>query len=87
MSKPQSYTKKPVTIQAIEWTGTNLEQVLDFTGRGGQHYLAVDYTLGIEILTLEGTYQATVGDMIIKGVHGGFYPCEAAIFEAMYTKG
>ena len=38
----------------------------------------------IEIPTLEGTMTATVGDWIIKGVAGEFYPCKPDIFEKTY---
>lgn len=38
----------------------------------------------IEIETLEGTMRASLGDWIIKGVAGEFYPCKPDIFEATY---
>lgn len=36
------------------------------------------------IPTLEGEMIASVGDWIIKGVKGEFYPCKPDIFEATY---
>lgn len=41
---------------------------------------------GIKIVTLEGTMLASVGDYIIKGVHGEFYPCKPDIFDLTYEK-
>jgi hypothetical protein len=38
----------------------------------------------IEIPTLEGVMEANVGDWIIKGVKGEFYPCKPDIFSATY---
>ena len=38
----------------------------------------------IQIMTLEGIMTARLGDYIIKGVHGEFYPCAPAIFEKTY---
>ena len=38
----------------------------------------------ITIETLEGNHKATVGDWIIKGVHGEFYPCKPEIFAKTY---
>lgn len=38
----------------------------------------------IEIETLEGVMEADVGDWIIKGVAGEFYPCKPDIFAATY---
>lgn len=40
----------------------------------------------IEIPTLEGVMQAQVGDYIIKGVNGEFYPCKPDIFAKTYEK-
>ena len=42
---------------------------------------------GLSVLvinTLEGEMQASVGDYIIKGVKGEFYPCKPDIFDATY---
>lgn len=38
----------------------------------------------IAIDTLEGTMRADIGDWIIRGVKGEFYPCKPDIFEATY---
>jgi len=40
----------------------------------------------LEIKTLEGTMCADIGDYIIKGVNGEFYPCKPDIFEKIYEK-
>jgi hypothetical protein len=37
-----------------------------------------------DILTLEGTMRADVGDYIITGVKGETYPCKPDIFDATY---
>jgi hypothetical protein len=39
---------------------------------------------GFDIDTLEGVMYARVGDFIIKGVNGEFYPCKPDIFEKTY---
>ena len=38
----------------------------------------------MDILTLEGTMHANVGDWIITGVNGEQYPCKPDIFEKTY---
>lgn len=87
----QKYRKKPVVIEAIEWTGNNLKQVIEFTGQhvSASHYKWKEYQdlvdlQGLKIFTLEGSHMATIGDMIIKGVHGEFYPCKPDIFAKTY---
>ena len=39
---------------------------------------------GRQIKTLEGVMTANIGDFIIKGVNGEFYPCKPDIFEKTY---
>lgn len=38
------------------------------------------------IATLEGNHRADVGDWIIRGVEGEFYPCKPDIFDATYDE-
>lgn len=38
----------------------------------------------IAIHTLEGVMSASVGDVIVRGVSGEFYPCKPGIFEMTY---
>lgn len=41
---------------------------------------------GLRIQTLEGEMKADIGDYIIKGVNGEFYPCKPDIFEKTYEE-
>lgn len=75
------YTKKPVTIEAICFTESSVEQCLDFVGYSGQYDSGTKQLL---IFTAEGCMRANTGDWIIKGVKGEFYPCKPDIFEATY---
>ena len=38
----------------------------------------------IDIDTLEGTMRADVGDVIIRGIKGEFYPCKPDVFKLTY---
>jgi hypothetical protein len=78
---PKKYRKKPVVIEAVQWTGNNDDDIMEFvsTGRFGD-----DDDDGVYIMTLEGEMRASVGDYIIKGVQGEFYPCKPDIFEQTY---
>jgi len=85
------YKKKPVVIEAIQWTGKNLEEIISFSGlhesvanmRGSDYERLVEQN-GLKIFTLEGPLHASVGDYIIRGVKGEFYPCKPDIFSATY---
>lgn len=75
------YRKKPITIEAVQWTGRNIEEIERFTGNKARYNLVLNT---FEIETLEGTMIANVDDYIIKGVKGEFYPCKPDIFEQTY---
>lgn len=75
------YTKKPVTIEAIQWTGDNEYELMEFVGDSLKPADHPDY---LEIHTLEGVMTADLGDWVIRGVKGEFYPCKPDIFEQTY---
>ena len=74
------FRKKPVEIQAIQYTGSkeSVAEVLRFCPDAGLVHS------NICIRTLEGTMFAIPNYWIIKGVQGEFYPCKPDIFEATY---
>lgn len=74
------YRKKPVEVQAVQWNGENVSEVLEFCGKAR----IKDDSILID--TLEGTMEANTGDYIIKGVKGEFYPCKPDIFEKTYEE-
>jgi hypothetical protein len=75
------FRKKPVVIEAIQYTGQNNMEVTHFaSGR----YVSPGPNESLLIYTLEGTMEASKGDWIIKGVKGECYPCKPDIFEATY---
>ena len=80
--KTMRYRKKPVEIEAVRWTGENLEEIKEFAKGALVHRGPA----GIAIDTLEGRMRADKGDYIIKGIKGEFYPCKSDIFEMTYEK-
>lgn len=81
---PKFYKKKPVVIQAIQWKGDNRKDIWDFCSLCYFNDDIVSGELMLTIQTLEGNMQASVGDYIIKGIKGEFYPCKPDIFELTY---
>lgn len=78
------YRKKPVEIEAIQLTKDNMIEVLSFCNCNDIVASNEDGTLSIN--TLEGTMTASIGDFIIKGIKGEFYPCKPDIFEQTYDR-
>ena len=74
------YIKKPIVIEAVQYNGNNVQEILNFCGGTA----VVGMLSEITIKTLEGSLHVSDGDFIIKGVEGEFYPCKPDIFEKTY---
>lgn len=80
------FVKKPIEIEAIQFTGENHEEIINFTEGKVELKTKSSSDTSLHILTLEGEMQAIPSDYIIKGVHGEFYPCKEAIFKKTYSE-
>ena len=78
------FRKKPVVIEAIQWNGENCIEIACFLQGRTYDSGSVNQGKPIIIPTLEGNHLANVGDWIIKGVKGEFYPCKPDIFDITY---
>lgn len=84
------YRKIPVVVEAVKWTGDNREEINNFIGLAdnpdeAKHGFDKKGTLLIRTLESgHGMHTATIGDYIIKGVEGEFYPCKPSVFEKTY---
>ena len=79
------YKKKPVIIEAVQYDGTveSAKEIDEFTN----HTVTMAPVSSVlYIQTLEGLMEASVGDYIIKGIKGEFYPCKPDIFEQTYEE-
>lgn len=79
------YRKKPVRVEAMlfnidngnlvaGWCGGRVAEVIDHTESSGHRVV-------LQIPTLEGTMEALIGDYVIRGTRGEFYPCKPGPFE------
>lgn len=81
----QKFRKKPVVIEALQWTGENIENMRAFARSSVIINNREEWSKPtLQIRTLEGVMNASHGDFIIKGVNGEFYPCKPDIFEKTY---
>lgn len=80
----QKYRKKPVVVEAIQYTWDKAKDVYDFIG---EENIFVDLdACKLYVKTLEGKMLVSPNDYVIKGVNGEFYPCKPDIFEKTYEK-
>lgn len=89
----QKFRKKPVVIEAIQFTGHNDIVIMQFTGEklqkgqyrpDGLHGAQSDFIPYLIIPTLEGRMKCNQFDYVIKGISGEFYPCKPDIFKKTY---
>lgn len=93
----KKYRKKPVVIEAMEvtyesamdvfrWIEQNSQGAFDFAGTERPEIgVGIDPADGrMVIATLEGDMHVSLGDYVIRGVQGEFYPCKPDIFRATY---
>ncbi len=79
------YRKKPVVIEAIQWNGNNLSELRQFLADDNLYFFDESRVKGgLIVKTLEGENSASLGDYIVKGVDGEFYPCKPDVFEKTY---
>ena len=79
------FRKRPVVVEARELLSETATETAAWCG--GSHRPACSDPASPEhvtIETLEGTMRAELGDWIIKGIQGEFYPCKPEIFAATY---
>ena len=89
----RTFRKKPVTVQAVLWDGTeeSMEALLALCEGAGDGTSIVFSPLALKnreavIHTLEGTLELARGDYVIRGVEGELYPCKPGIFEKTYEE-
>ena len=78
------FIKKPIAVEAIQWKGDNITEILLLSADGGRDISQEVFGDNLNITTLEGVMLANLNDWIIKGVSGECYPCKPDIFEKTY---
>ena len=92
------FRKKPIIIEAVQLkkTQVSIREITELMGESVDinnkielvkfyEFCDIVFSRGyMEIKTLEGTMRANIGNWIIKGVNGEFYPCKPDIFEKTY---
>ena len=81
--KVKKFVKKPIPVEAVQFTGDNFKELYDFAGN--DIYFQDGY---VYIHTLEGDMRMKnkTGDWLVKGIRGEFYSCERSIFEETYEE-
>lgn len=87
------FRKKPVVIEAVQWTGVNFQEVSDFIRISSGTDSRLPNAKGdFAIITLEDgsnesysvQHVASMNDWIIRGVANEVYACKPSIFDCTY---
>ena len=89
------FKKKPLVVEAIQLTTSNIREVYEFIHgktiisnmNKWEEYEDSVKKNGLRLKTMEShneTQIASIGDYVIMGVQGEFYPCKPDIFEKTY---
>ncbi|WP_267716754.1 hypothetical protein [Streptomyces sp. CoH17] len=81
------FESKVVRLRGIVWTGENFPEIREFCNglarmtrsNGNGEYLVIE--------TREGSSRASIGDTIMQGTMGEFYPVKPDVMEAKYHPG
>lgn len=81
----KTFIKKPLEVQAVQWTGDNYDEICNFIG----YYPTLIYgNFGpfLDIGLYGNENYVFTGDWIIRGANDEFYLCEPDIFEQTYDE-
>lgn len=84
------YRKKPVVVDAIQFTGDNFDEIRELTDDEFHLVPQEDRDDDPEIVAevwdkLHSTWVGVKNDQwIIRGTEGEFYPCDADVFARIY---
>lgn len=85
------FRKKPISVPMLEWTGENLDEIQQFTGRVPDDDGILLFRLINDIAKVYNTEETgwipcPVGHHVVKGVRGEFYPISPAVLEQSYDE-
>lgn len=90
MNGPQRFRKRPVEVEAMQWTGDNAAAMRAFTGvhkteSGGEHLVFTTQSgYGELFVAANGAWlPLEIGEWVLHDTRG-FYPCKPDIFAETY---
>jgi hypothetical protein len=80
----KKYRKRPIIVEVEQFIQGNMDRCFNFVTCNKYADLDKVGNPIFAIETLEGIMVAQLGDYIIKGVRGEFYPCNPDVFKETY---
>lgn len=86
------YRKRPVEVDTIQWTGDNIDELIDFTGgdfllvNPGEGDFAPDVTAKVYDELHSTWVGVKSGQHVVRGVKGEYYPIAEDVFAETYER-
>lgn len=90
------FLRRPLLLSGKRWNGDNQEEITAFAGDAAMFHNSIGSAASganhpqvyskLIVLTAEGEMECNVGDYLMKGVAGEFYPVKPEIFREIYRK-
>lgn len=81
----QRFVRRPTTVEAVQWTGSNYEELREWSWDGKTNHVAQlddePGTLMLYIAIEDQWVRVRMGWWVVKDVAGSLYPCERSVFE------
>jgi hypothetical protein len=82
----KQYVKKPVIVNAVQYTGDNDDEVTTFFDSKNKTAMVNNHFKSVTMETNKGIMMAEIGDFIIKDFDGELYTCKNGVFENTYEE-
>lgn len=81
------YRKKPVEVEAVQWTGSNEAELTRFTGHQFRTIESVTaYTAQVYDVLHDTWVDMKTGQSVIRGIKGEFYPIDEQVLAETYER-
>jgi hypothetical protein len=74
------FRKLPVEVEAMRFTRDSLPKLVEWSGGA----VGIGPGGGWMVATLGGNVEVFLGDWVLRGVEGEFYPCKPSVFAKTY---
>lgn len=85
MKKAKKYIKRPIPVEAMQYTGENREELIDFTD-GRIFFIEKNGKKRLVLHLFEQEITVTSGYYLVKGIEDMIYPMPQDIFEEIYVE-
>ena len=90
--KPEQFRRIPLAITAMQYELETRDALIAWIGEDHCRHVVMDNdgvldeSHSVFIHTMEGELECRMGDWVICGIEGEFYPCKDSVFQQTYVR-